>query len=286
MKSTRNLEPYIYVFPTIALLVLFTYYPFFKTVYDSFFYINASGHISSFAGIRNYTNIFTDSNFRMAVINTLLYVVYIVPSVMIISLFLALAANQRRMLSKLYETMYAIPMAMSVATTALVYKFLLNPSLGIFNYLFGLDTKWFTDKRVAMFTVSSLEIWLSLGINFLFMLSAIRNVPKELLESSQMEGAGRWMRVRYIILPLISPTLFFLLCTNIVSSVLLSSTIIILTDGGPRGATQSIIYYMYHQGFVAFNYSNAYASAIVGFILAFGILLASFIYERRGVHYQ
>lgn len=285
-RTGKWIEPYLYLLPTIVLIGLFSYYPFVKTLYDSLHYISASGSATSFAGFDNYAHVINDSNFVKALGNTMMYVLYMVPITMISSLILALLAAEKRKLSRFYEVMYALPMAMSVATTALIFKFLLNPTVGWMNQVFDLDIQWFADERFALFSISTIEIWMGIGFNFLFMLAAIRNVSRELIESSRMDGANPWIRTIRIRIPLISPTLFFLLCTNLVSAVLISSPIIILTGGGPSGATQSIIYYMYYQGFVAFNYGSAYATSFIGFLVAFFVLLVSFIYEKRGVHYQ
>ena len=138
-KIIRFLEPYGYILPTIALLLLFTYYPFFKSIMDSFTYVSSSGKPGSFAGLENYRNVLKDSNFIRAITNTLVYMLLIVPTSLAISILLALLANQKRKSSGLYETMYALPMAMTVSTAALIIRFILNPSLGILNYVFHID---------------------------------------------------------------------------------------------------------------------------------------------------
>ena len=122
-------------------------------------------------------------------------------------------------------------------------------------------------------------------MNYLFLLSAVRGVNRDLLEAAELDGASALKKVRYIYTPLISPTVFYLFCVDMGAALMMSGPVIILTNGGPNGATTTMIYYMYRKGFYIFNYGLSYASAVVAFAIGFIVILVAFVWERKGVQY-
>lgn len=285
----RTVEPYLYLLPAIVLFAVFTYYPFIRTIGMSFMLVNAKGVAREFVGLENYMLIFKDKQFIQAIGNTFVYVLVSVPASIIIALALSLMANKQRRLSRLYETMFSLPMAMSLSVTVLIFQFMLNPGLGVINHWFGLDISWFGDRRYMLVTLIIMCVWLNLGFDFLYLLAAVRGVPVELIESSSIEGANAWQRIRHVILPMISPTLFFLLCTETSKAMMMAAPMMIIDTTSATTSShafKTIMYYMYVQGFRNFNYSYAFAASVVGFILSFGIILTSFLFENKGVHYS
>ncbi|MEG0369463.1 MAG: sugar ABC transporter permease, partial [Hungatella sp.] len=138
----------------------------------------------------------------------------------------------------------------------------------------------------AMPAIIILGIWLGLGMDFLFLLSAVRGVSDDLLEAAKIDGANFWNQLKDIYIPMISPTLFYLLCTNLAASMMMSGQVIVLTKGGPNNSTSTIIYYMYKKAFEIYSYGASYAAAIIGFVFAFVMILISFRFEKKGVHYN
>ncbi|PNV59835.1 sugar ABC transporter permease [Clostridium sp. chh4-2] len=282
----HTVEPYLWLAPTIILFAVFTFYPFIKTAYMSLFIVNSMGETKRFVGLANYLYIFQDAKFVKSIVNTFVYVLISVPASKIIGLMLALLANKKRKTSSIYEVLFSLPMAMSMSVSAIIFQLLYNPSFGAVNYIFHLNINWLNDERYAMLAIGIISIWMSSGYAFLFMLAAVRNVPEDILESTDLEGASWWQKVRYIYMPLTSPTMFFLICTSLASSMMMTALVNVLTDGGPFHSTQTIIHYMYSQFAVAGNYTNAFPAAIVAFILAAVMTWLSFLYEKKGVHYQ
>lgn len=282
----HTVEPYLWLAPTIILFAVFTFYPFIKTTYMSLFIVNSMGETKRFVGLANYLYIFQDAKFVKSIVNTFVYVLISVPASKIIGLMLALLANKKRKTSSIYEVLFSLPMAMSMSVSAIIFQLLYNPSFGAVNYIFHLNINWLNDERYAMLAIGIISIWMSSGYAFLFMLAAVRNVPEDILESTDLEGASWWQKVRYIYMPLTSPTMFFLICTSLASSMMMTALVNVLTDGGPFHSTQTIIHYMYSQFAVAGNYTNAFPAAIVAFILAAVMTWISFLYEKKGVHYQ
>lgn len=279
----KKLEPYLWLLPAFIIFGVFTFYPFVQTIFKSFFMVDALGKTKQFVGIQNYLYILSDAGFLSSIKVTLLYTIITVPISKAIALVLALMANKKRKFSLLYETCFSLPMAVATSVAAMIFQLMYVPGLGLINNITGLKIQWLTDARVALIAICIVQIWLSSGYAFLFMLAAIRSVPVEITESAHLDGAGTWMQVRSIYLPLISPTMFYLICTDIVWSMMTMSLVNVMT-GGQYGTT-TILQYVYKQLTAAGNYTNANPASIIAFILAFIATMLSFAWEKRGVTY-
>lgn len=286
MKKIKRIEPYVYLLPALIYFTVFSFYPFIKTIIMTFFTVDANGNVKAFAGLENYIHVFTDELFLKSIVNTLIYVVLASPVAIIIALILAILANKRTRTSCIYETMFSLTMAMSMSVAAMIFKIMYNPHIGIIDKIIGEKINWLNDSSYAMVSISFISVWLNIGFNFLFLLAAVRAVPGELLESAAIDGAGMLQKVKKVILPMISPTVFFLICTSLAKNIIMSGLPIILTEGGPKGSTTTMIYYMYKQAFGNFNYNSAYAAAVITFIFTLICMLISFSFEKKGVHYQ
>lgn len=285
-KGLKRIEPILYLLPALFFFLLFTYYPFIKTVFNSFFLTNFMGVRREFVGFENYIRILQDKEFLSAIKNTFIYVIVSVPVSVIIALLLAVIANRKTRLSPVYETMYALPMAMSTSVCAMIFALMYNPSLGILNEILGTNISWLTDSRFTIFSISFISVWMNIGYNFLFLLAAVRNVPADLLEAADMAGANFFQRTTKVILPIISPTVFFLIINSLAKSMMMSGLIIILTDGGRSGNASTMISYMYTQSVNSQNYNNGYAAAVIAFIITFILMLISFSFEKKFVNYD
>lgn len=288
MRKTfgKRIEPWLYLLPAFFFIILFTYYPFVITVVKSFFLTNSMGEIREFVGFENYQRILTSKEFLTAIKNTFIYALVSVPSSILIALLLALIANKKTRTSSIYETMFAITMAMSTSVCAMIFELIYNPSLGILNAVLGTKISWLTDSKYILYSISFISVWMNIGFNFLFLLAAVRAVPSELLECSDIEGAGFFKKTTKIILPIISPTVFFLIVNSLARAMMMSGLVIILTNGGRNGSASTMISYMYSQAVLAQNYNNGYAAAIIAFIITFILMLISFSFEKRTVHYN
>lgn len=287
----KNVEPYLYLIPAFALLLLFTYYPFMKNTVLSFFTVNRFREIKEFAGLANYIRVLTDETFLQAIGNTIVFVITTVPVSIVIGLALALLAKKRRKTSSVYEAMYALSMAISVSVVAMIFQFAFNPSMGIINKVTGLDISWLTDPKTALKAIILIQIWANVGYNFIFLLSALRGMSEEIIESAKVDGATGIRLLTKIILPMISPTLLFLLMKDIAYAMTTCSFTLILTypvfhNGGPNGTTEMIMSYVYGKGIAGTNYNAAFAATTVGFVLAAVMMILSLILEKRKVNYQ
>lgn len=282
----KKLEPYLWLLPAFCLFITFTFVPFLQTIVKSLFIVDSLGRVKQFVGLGNYIYILQDEKFLKAIGVTLKFVVLTVPSPIIIGTVLAYVANERRRLSRVYEACFAIPMAMSASVTAMIFQMLYVPEFGLLNNILGLDIRWLSDPRYALFAIALIQNWLASAQVFIYMLSAMRGVPQSLVESSSLDGASPVKQFISIYLPLTTPTLFYLVCTNLIYSMMMMSLINVLTAGGPANSTMTIMQYVYRQFAAAGNYTNANPAAIIAFIMTFVVTMMTFIWEKKGVNYS
>ena len=282
----RKAKPYLFLLPILFFAAGFIYYPFFKTFLFSFSTVNAKGVITGFAGLDNFNYLFSRRDFKIALENTLKITAINVPVTVFITIGLALLANRKRRLSPVYETMFTLPMAIAMSAAAMIFKVLLNPTVGYLNYALGLDFGWYQSRDYALYGILMLTVWMGIGFDFLLFLSAFRAVPEQLIEAGIMDGAGWLSRFFKIQLPLISPTILFVTLTNMVLAMMVSGPVIILTQGGPARSTTTLIFMMYNSGYGSANYSLSACISLVAFALTFALALLAFYVERKRVHYQ
>ena len=276
----KTLEPYLYLVPSFIFLIGFVYYPFIKNGWLSLNIVNQFREIREFAGLRNYVRVLSDPEFYQAVGNTFIYVLVTVPVSMVIAYFLAVLARKKRKASIVYEVLFALSMATSDAVIAVIFQLMYSNQLGVINKLFGTSIDWLNDPKYALLSLMIIQIWHNIGYNFLFMLSSLRGLSGEVLDG----GTGRKLHTQ-VILPLVSPMLFFLLLKDIAYGMTVSSYTLILTGGGPNGTTQTIITYIYQKAITSTNYNYAFAATMLGFAISAVLISLSMILEKKKVHY-
>lgn len=274
-KPRASVKPYLFLLPMLLFAVGFVYYPFARTVLQSVSVVNFRGEITAFAGLDNFRYLFSRREFSIAMENTLRLMLINVPVTVVITLLLAWFSYTPRRWGPVYETMLALPMTVSMAAITLIFKVLLNPTVGFVNYALGLDLGWYTDRHTAMGGILLLTVWMGIGFNYLLFLSAFRAVPGDMIGSARLDGAGPVTVLLRIQLPMISPTILYVACTNMIQAMMTSGPILILTQGGPSRATTTLIYLMYTAGYRSANYGLAACVSLIAFALtlAFAILL-------------
>ena len=274
------------VLPMLLFAAGFVYYPFVKTIIQSFGLVNFRGELTGFAGLDNYRYLFSRREFFAALKNTLTLALCNVPITVVLTVGLAWLCREKRWISPLLETLFALPMAVSMSSVALIYRVLLNPTVGYLNYALGLSVGWLTDRNYALAAILMMTVWMGIAFNFLLFLSAFRGVPQDLLDSAALEGAGTWQVFWKIQLPLISPTLLYVVCTNMIQAMMTNGPVLILTQGGPARSTTTLIYLMYTSGYGSSNYSLAACVSVIVFLLTLVFTLLVFTTEKGRVHYQ
>ena len=285
-RKARQWKPYLWLLPALLLFAVFPFYPFIETIWKSLFMVDLTGNPKRFVGLENYTYILSDEKFLTALKNTIFFVLMTVPVSKVFGFILAILANKRRRFSSFYETSFALPMALASSVVAMIFQLLYVSPLGIVNGLTGLNIPWLTEARYALFSIAVIQIWLSTGYSFVFLLSAVRSVPQELVESAAIDGASSFRKVFSIYIPLTTPTIFYLVFTDIAFGMMMMSLVNVLTGGGPNDATMTLMQYIFRQISASGNYTNANPAAVVTFFLTFVVTMATFIWEKKGVYYQ
>ncbi len=282
----KKIEVYLYLIPCFLGFLIFTFYPFIKTIFLSFNVTNTNGEAAGFVGMDNYIELFSSSDFIDSILTTFKFVVITAIPAIIIGLALAILANKKLKGSKVYEVMFAMPMAVSSAAAAIIWMLLYHPSIGILNYILKAQIGWLTDEKIALFSVALVTVWLNIGLNFIFILTGLKNIPDELNESAQIDGA-KWGRKFFrLTIPLISPTLFFVVFINMVNSFQAFGQVKLLTLGGPANATNVLVYEIYREAFLNNRFETACAESIILFFIILIITLIQLKFEKKGVYYS
>lgn len=282
----KRLEPYLYLLPALIFFALFVYYPFLKNEILSFYTLDKFRNVKGFAGLSNYLRVFGDPKFIQSIGNTLIYVFITVPVSIVIGYALAILCRKRRRFSVVYEAMFALSMATSASVIAMIFQLAYNPSMGIINKLFGTSINWLNDQKMALVSIMIIQIWANVGYNFIFILSGLRGISEDVIESSSIDGVSGLALQTKIILPMISPTLLFLCVKDIAYAMTTASFPLILTKGGPNGATETMISYVYKKAIIGTNYNAAFAATTVCFLLSAVMMVASMAFEGKKVHYE
>jgi sn-glycerol 3-phosphate transport system permease protein len=283
---TARIEPYMYLLPTIFILVLFAYYPFVKTGYMSMSLTDFKGEAVEFIGIQHYTELIESSEFKKKLAVTFQFVLYTTIPSILGGLFLGLLAHQKTKGIGLIRTLYALPMAVSSACAAVIWMLMYHPTTGFFNKLLGTDIGWLSDEKWALLSVATVTAWMNLGFNFLLVASGLQNISKEYYESAAIDGANSIQILWKITIPLLTPTIFFITVTSMINSFQAFGQINIMTAGGPSNSTNVLAYAIYQEAFVNNRFGVSSALSIILFVMMFIITLLQFRYEKKWVHYQ
>lgn len=284
-KRVRPL-PYLFVAPTMALLAMFTLYPFIRTIVLSFALTDNVGGFARWVGIANWQRVLGKEAFWTVIVTTLKMAGINLVFTFSIAIIFALLATKKVKFSKFYQTMYALPMAIASSPAAAIFLFIYRQKNGLLNSMLGIEAAWLTDKAYAIWAVCGMTIWMHIGASFIFLLVGFRNVSEDLLESAYLDGAGPFRRIKDIIFPLASPQLFFVLFLNINSSFKGFAQIKLLTQGGPANSTKTLIYYIYENALIHGRFETACVQAIFLFLLIFFVTRIQFMLEKKVVHYQ
>lgn len=284
-RRGKGYLPYLYLLPILVFAAVFTYQPFFRVVVQSLGTVGAGGKFLKFVGLDNYRYLFGNGDFQNAFAVTMKLAAMFVPLNLALSLTIALLCSKKRRLSPVYEMMFLLPMAISMSALSMIFQLMLNPTSGIVNHLLGVDWGWFSDPRFALYGILLVCLWMGVPFDSLVLLAAMRNIPPSMLEAATMDGAGPAARLFYIRLPVLSPMIFYIVCTDVIASVMTSGPVMIITEGGPSRSTTTLIYMMYTSGFQSSNYSLAACISIFVFALTLLFTLLAFSFEKK-VYYQ
>lgn len=289
-KFPGKLYPYLLLVPTLAVIGLFIYFPMVQTVQMSLQKSLFFGLRTLYVGIENYVELFSSAAYRKSLGITFVFSGLVVFLAMTVSFLMAILANQKVAGARFYRTALVWPYALSPAIAGSIWLFIFNPSVGVLNHLLGtsigIRPDWISHSGLSFFMVVITAVWKQLGYNVVFYLAALQNVPGELVEASQIDGANPFQRYWRIVLPILSPTTFYLLTMNLIYAFFDTFGLIdVMTRGGPVDATNVLIYNLYRDGFEFSKTGFAASQSIILFFIVVGVMVLQFRTAGRRVHY-
>lgn len=282
-KLKDTIISYLFCFPAYSVFAVFIFIPIVWAFVLSFTdYSLLTFGESNFVGFDNYIRLFKDPVFLKSLLNTLYYSVLYVPATLIIGFLFALMLNDDFPGRNFFRLAMFIPVIISMVVASIVWMLILSAHptslANRFLALFGIPPQgWLSDPKLAMISVAVVMVWKTFGYKMLLYLAAMQNIPQELYEAAEIDGATGWKKTMYITIPLLKPTTFFLLVTSVIDSFQIFTPIYIMTGGGPGYATTTIVNYLYQKGFQEFE--MGYASAI-SYILFLILLVLTFIQKK------
>ncbi len=272
-KKSEEFWGVIFVLPTVIGLIILNFYPIVWTFWLSFCKTGDFGIGNKFSGLANYIQLFHDPEILQTLVNTVKYAAVQVPFSVAISLVLAVLLNRKMMGRTVYRTIYFLPMICAPAAVAMVWRWMFNQEYGILNRIFGTNIAWTTNPKVAWICVAIVGIWGAIGYNMVLLLGGIQDIPKDYYEAAAIDGSTGIHSFFHITIPMLSPTLFFIIQTGIIGALQLFDLPYMIMDRSSRAFknVESVTYLFYQYSFEKSN--KGYGAAIVMFML----LLIAFI---------
>ncbi|MFN2483322.1 MAG: carbohydrate ABC transporter permease [Candidatus Limnocylindria bacterium] len=243
-----------------------------------------------FVGLQNFVALASDDRFLKALRNTAFYTVVSVPLGILLALALALALNQTIRGIAWIRTAYFLPVVTSTIAIALVWQWIYGPEAGLLNQFIGLfgipPQKWLSNPTLAMPAIVVMSVWQGLGTNIIIFLAGLQAIPSELTDAASVDGAGRWARFRAVVLPLLTPSMFFTGVLSLIGSFQVFDQIYVLSRPRPTDATITMVYFIYENGFKFFKMGYATAASWILFIIVAVFTAVYFRSQNRWVHYQ
>ncbi len=293
-ETAAVLRSLLFFAPALLIFVLFAYWPFFRSIWLSLHVTNATGEIVRFNGLAYYARVLGFSGSREyleSILITLRFAAMVVPAGIATGLALAVLAAVKLRHIKVFRIIFTSSIAISLASAGVIFSMLYSPVTGITRWLEQLlqlpSPGLLANASTALLAVAVMTVWSGLGFNFVICLSGIQSIPQEIYESAMLDGADGWKAFRHMTLPLLAPTLLFLLIVGTIGSAQAFTQFNVLVNGvGPEGSTNVFVY----STFRTFWYDNRYgfssAMSIVLFVMLFILSLIQFRVLDSRVHYQ
>lgn len=286
----RNLTAYAFVLPNFIGLFVFTLLPILFVFILSVMKWDGANAMK-FVGFDNYIRLISDSTFKISFNNTIYYAVGTVPITIVVSLGLALILNAKIKGRNFFRTIFFFPYVSSLIAVVVVWNMIFHPDMGPVNQFLtaiGIDSppRWAASTKAAMPTVILFSVWKYMGYYMVMYLAALQGIPQELYEAADLDGTNAWERFRYITLPMLTPTTFFVCIMLTIQCFKVFDIIYAMTNGGPGRSTNVLVYYIYNQAFREFNFGYASAISIILFAVVLIITIVQFRMEKKWVSYM
>lgn len=279
---------WLFIAPTMIGLIILNIIPIFQTIYQSFFKTGDFGKGNIFVGLGNYQRVFSDTEVWQALWNTIKYAVVEVPISIIISLVLAVFLNGKIKGRSAFRTIFFLPMVAAPAAIAMVWRWLYNSEFGLLNHILPGKTNWISNPDIAIYSIAIIGIWSIIGYNMVLFLAGLQEVPRDYYEAASIDGANGVQQFFSLTVPLISPTIFFVLVTRVIAAMQVFDVIYMVIDNNNPALfkTQSLVSLFYKYSFTQGN--KGYGATVVVVLLVVIMLLTvlQMIGQKKWVHYN
>ncbi len=314
MKLKSTIEPYLYILPALLIVIAFRTIPILSSFAASFMDYDIGG-FHGFVGFSNYQRMLTDARFWQSVMNTVFYVIFVVPIGIMFPLLLAMLLRGKLAGKGIYRTIYFLPVVTSAVAISVVWTWLYNPEAGPINQIItlfgGEPLMWLREPRgifemilgpigihpkgilagpsLALVSLTIVSVWKSAGYNTVLFLAALENIQNTYYEAAKLDGARTWGSFRHITWPLLTPTTYYVLIMSTIISVKTFALVYVMTPppgGGPLGTTNVMGFYLFQKAFDRFDIGYASAISVFLFLILLGLTIIQRRVAGRKVHYD
>ena len=277
----ESIEGYLWSLPYLAAFTVFLLWPLLKGLYMSLHNWNPLfPSESEWIGLENYVDLMSDPFFWNSLWNTIYFVILTVPTMVVLSLGLALGVNRNVRGKKVLRTIFFSPYVLTISVVAIVWLEFLSVDFGPINYylnmFLGIRPEWLTSELLAMPSLGVTTVWWLLGFNFIILLAGRQGIPERLYEAARLDGAGTWRAFRDITLPQMRNSILFVVIIQFIYQFQVFGQPYIMTTGGPAGSTRTIVYYLYESAFNQQAYGYAAAMGYILFAILVGVSLVNY----------
>ncbi|XID93903.1 carbohydrate ABC transporter permease [Paenibacillaceae bacterium WGS1546] len=288
-QGREKIAAWLFILPALAGLLLFVYYPMIRSLITSFTQFHSLSGSSTFTGIDNYIQLLKDKQFLNSISNSFYFAILVIPTQTLMALGLALLVKKKSKLSGIFRTVYFIPVIVAFGVASTLFKLIYNKDYGILNGIlnsFGLPSvSLLTDPANAMYGIVILCIWKTAGFFMIIFLAALNNIPANLYEAAEVDGATAVRRFIHITLPLLKRTMAFVVVITTMDAIKVAAPIFIMTNGGPADSTTTIVFYIVKTAFQLMNLGYASAAAFILFFIVMIIAIVQMRLFRSDVEY-
>ncbi len=283
-------NPYVLIAPAVIIALFTTIYALGYCIYLSFMKWDPILGTKEFVGLQNYKFIFTNERFLTSLYNTLIFMVVTVFVGLVLKVLVGVFLNKNRPFHNAVQTIMFTPYIIASVAIAVIFKYMMMPEGGVFNEIlswFGIaPSRWYMGQDSALMSIAFITVWQGLGYGVLIVISGLRAIPNYVYEAARLDKSSRANTFFHITMPLLSPTIFYLLVTSSVSAFTTFDTVSLLTDGGPGTSTYMLAYYVYMEGIRFMHYGRAMAASVVLLIITSTLSAINFALAGKKVHYQ
>lgn len=237
-----------------------------------------------FAGLNNYKILFKDALFYKILLNTIVFAISTSVLGVIIPLVLASILNTKIRGSEFYKTAYFLPFITPMVVIGIVWAWIFDPNIGLLNQLLHININWLYDSKFAMPALIIVSVWKLIGYNMIIFLSSLSAVSQSLFEAAKIDGANSWQIFKNVTIPVLSPTIFFVVIVTAISSFQVFDLIYLMTQGGPFDSTNVLVYAIYKNAFEYFNVGQSCAIAYVLFVIILVLTLFQWSLRKKLVY--